>query len=99
VNLAVTGTATTIDSSALLYQQADQVHPISYKIPQVGTVLLAHHHPQVGSQPVLQQQVLLGHPLPAAAGATSAVEKKKDIIARAMREENIFDERGKGEIF
>lgn len=95
MNLAVSGTshvaATIVDSSALLYQQADQhqLQPISYKIPQVGTVLVAQHHPQF-TQPLHQQH----HPHHVMTGIMSMPEKKKDIIAQAMREEKIYN-RGK----
>jgi hypothetical protein len=112
MNLAVSGSShvaaavaavnSTIDSSALLYHQADQhqLQPISYKIPQVGTVLVAQHHPHLvhAAQPVHHQQlqqVHLTHPHQMTAGITSMAEKKKDIIAQAMREEKIYDERGK----
>lgn len=109
MNLAMSGTSqvaaavaavnSTIDSSALLYQQADQhqLQPISYKIPQVGAVLVAQHHPQL-AQPVHQQhlpQIHLTHPHHVTTGIMSMPEKKKDIIAQAMREEKIYDDRGK----
>ncbi len=111
MNLAVGGTShvaaavaavnSTIDSSALLYQQADQhqLQPISYKIPQVGTVLVAQHHPHL-SQPTQPlhphqlHQVHLTHQHQMTAGIMSMAEKKKDIIAQALREEKIYDERG-----
>lgn len=116
MNLAVGGTAhpsaavtavnTTIDSSALLYQQPDQrqLQPISYKIPQVGTVLVAQHHPQIPqhSQPVHHQhsqQVHLPQQHQMPTGIMSMAEKKKDIIAQAMREEKIYDDRGIQNVF
>jgi hypothetical protein len=111
MNLAVGGTAhpaaavtavnTTIDSSALLYQQPDQrqLQPISYKIPQVGTVLVSQHHLQIPqhTQTILHQhpqQVHVPQEHQISTGIMSMAEKKKDIIAQAMREEKIYDERG-----
>jgi len=111
MNLAVGGNShagstvaavnTTIDSSALIYQQPDQrqLHPISYKIPQVGTVLVAHHHPQIQQHsqvvhPQIPHQVHLPQQHQMTGGIMSMAEKKKDIIAQAMREEKIYDERG-----
>lgn len=102
MNLAVSGqshmaaavAATTIDSSALLYQQNDhhQQQPISYKIPQVSSVLIQQHHHQQQQQQQQHQHQQQQALVTAMATVSSLQEKKKDIVAQAMREEKIFEE-------